>query len=66
MESHTHLLFSVPDAAKVLALSRSMVYNLIARGEIRTLKIGRATRIPFSELERFVQELSEAQHNGNR
>ena len=42
------------DAAIALGLSRATIYNLITRGELRAVKIGRATRIPATELERLL------------
>lgn len=41
---------SPAQAADLLGLSRGMIYNLIDRGELRRSKIGRATRIPVSDL----------------
>jgi excisionase family DNA binding protein len=40
------LLVSLDEAARLLACSRSMVKLMIRRGQIRTVKIGRLTRIP--------------------
>lgn len=37
-------------AAELLGLSRATIYNLIEAGELRRSKIGRATRIPVSDL----------------
>jgi excisionase family DNA binding protein len=45
------------DAALVLGVSRSRLYELIAAGEITARKCGAATLIPRSELERFINEL---------
>ncbi len=55
------LLLRPTEAAQRLGISRSTLYQLIARGEIRVLRIGSAARIPTWELERFVQRLAEAQ-----
>jgi excisionase family DNA binding protein len=44
------------EAANMLSLSRSVIYNLMAWGEIRYLKSGRARRIPVHELERWITE----------
>lgn len=40
-------------AADRLGLCRASIYNLMARGEIRTVKIGRARRIPVTEVKRL-------------
>jgi len=44
----------VNDVAERLLLSRSKTYELIAAGELRAVRIGRARRVPESEVERFV------------
>lgn len=48
------LAYRVPEAAQALGLCRASIYNMITRGEIRTVKIGRSTLIPAAELERVV------------
>ena len=50
------VLLTVDEAAKRLALGRTMVYELIGRGDLPSLKIGRARRIPASALERWVMD----------
>ena len=48
-------LLRIPDAAAELAIGRSQLYELIASGEIRAVKIGtRGVRVPATELDRFV------------
>jgi excisionase family DNA binding protein len=51
------LLYRIVDAARALSLSRSELYKLISLGKLRTVKIGRARRIPAAELHRFVEGL---------
>jgi|APSaa5957512535_1039671.scaffolds.fasta_scaffold44439_1 excisionase family DNA binding protein len=51
------LLLTVEEAALQLSLSRSTVYELLANGEIRSLKIGRCRRIPQNALAEFVSKL---------
>ena len=48
-----HLL-SVEEARKDLSLSKSKFYELLASGEIESLKIGRSRRIPADAIERFI------------
>ena len=38
----------------VLAIGRTTLYQLIADGQVRTVRIGRAVRVPVAELEAFV------------
>ena len=55
----TRMLYPINDAAGVLGIGRSTLYELIASGSIRTLKIGRRTLIAHDELERYVRRLTD-------
>lgn len=46
---------TIAEFAHETRLCRASVYNLINRGELRAVKLGRATRIPSSELERLLR-----------
>ena len=48
------LLFTVPEAAAKLGLGRSLVYNLIMSGELDSITIGRARRVPAASLQAFI------------
>lgn len=56
----TRLLHPIPDAAEVLGIGRSTLYELISDKKITTIKIGRRTLISQEELERYVASLKEA------
>jgi excisionase family DNA binding protein len=47
-------LLNVNETATALGLGRSLVYTLIATGEITSIKIGRARRIPPSAIDDFI------------
>jgi excisionase family DNA binding protein len=47
------LLLRVPEAAELLRISRSTLYQLIARGEVSIVRIGRTVRVSRRELERL-------------
>jgi excisionase family DNA binding protein len=47
-------LLRPPEVAHQLGLGRSKVYQLMATGDLRTVHIGRAVRIPAAEVEAFV------------
>ena len=51
------LLVSVEQAAGLLGIGRTTLYELIRRGEVRPIRIGRSVRIPRPELEAFVERL---------
>jgi excisionase family DNA binding protein len=48
------LVFSVDDAAHLLDISRAFAYELVARGEIPAIRLGRRIVIPRVALERLL------------
>jgi excisionase family DNA binding protein len=50
-------LYSIVDAARALAVSRSTVYELIAAGELQTVTIGSRRLVPAWEIGELVQRL---------
>ena len=54
-------LYNPDAAAKTLSISRSTLYDLLAKGAISSVKVGRSRRIPRAEIERYVASLSESQ-----
>ena len=53
------LLLTIDLAAQELSLSRSKVYELLAAGEIRSVRIGRSRRIPRQYLIDYIDTLCE-------
>jgi excisionase family DNA binding protein len=53
----TQLLLTVPEAAKALAISRSKLYELIAAGLVRSVRIDGSRRVPGGALETYVAHL---------
>ena len=53
-DDRERLLVRIPEAANRLGLSRSTVYELIAAGELKVVRYGRAVRVPVSELAGWV------------
>jgi excisionase family DNA binding protein len=49
-------LLTIEEAAGALALGRSTVCELIASGELGSVRIGRSRRIPVSAVDAFVTE----------
>ena len=47
------LLHSVSEAARLLGIGQSTCWAMIARGQLKTIAIGRSRRIPHTELERI-------------
>jgi excisionase family DNA binding protein len=48
------LLLTVPEAAAALAISRSKLYELLAAGLVRSVRIDGSRRIPVEALEAYV------------
>jgi excisionase family DNA binding protein len=46
----------VPDAAEMLALSPKTLWQWIGERRIGVVRLGRAVRIPLSEIERLMEE----------
>jgi excisionase family DNA binding protein len=53
----TRLLLTVPEAAEALAISRSKLYELIAAGLVRSVRIDGSRRVPVEALETYVATL---------
>jgi excisionase family DNA binding protein len=58
------LVVAIRDAARMLAVGRTTLYELIASGQLATIHIGRAVRIPVDDLRTFVNSRSEAALSG--
>jgi excisionase family DNA binding protein len=50
----TENLLTIKDVAARLAIGRTTVYELIAKQELKTIKIGRARRVPESVLDQWI------------
>ena len=53
------LLYTPREAALLLSLSRTKVYELIASGELDSIQVGRSRRIPAEALNAFVRACQE-------
>lgn len=52
-------LLTIGEAATELRISRSNLYKIMSRDEIRTLKLGNRTMIQYAEILRFIGELED-------
>lgn len=48
------VLLTMDEVAELLGLSRASVYNLIGKGDLPRVKIGRSARVPASAIPEFV------------
>lgn len=67
-ETGAKLLLKVEEAARMLSLSRSKVFDLISKGEIPSVKINGSRRVPMDQLTVWVntQVQQEALQQGGR
>lgn len=63
-EAVPKLLYTVSEAAQVLSLSRAVLYRLMQRGELASLKLDGARRITWKQLQAFVERLESEQVAG--
>ncbi|MFG3169228.1 helix-turn-helix domain-containing protein [Streptomyces sp. NPDC048200] len=52
------LLYKPEEAAEVLAIGRSTVYELMAQGSLKYIKLGRTRRIRRADIEAYVDSLA--------
>ena len=55
MNEQDKVLLTVAEAAKRLSLSRTFTYELVMNGELESLKLGKARRVPVAALDKFVE-----------
>lgn len=51
------VLYRVEDAATLLSVSRTRVYELIRSGQLRTVRVGKLRRVPARSLDEYVARL---------
>lgn len=52
-------LYRITEAMRLLSMSRSVIYEQIRAGRLRTVKQGRARLVPAQAIEEYVQLLIE-------
>ena len=52
--SAERLTVRVPEAAEMLSIGRSTLYQLIGSGRIATIKAGRTTLVPVESIKKFI------------
>jgi len=57
------VLVRVQEAARLLGISRAKTYELISAGDLESVTIGRARRVPVDALTDFVARLSDEAHS---
>jgi excisionase family DNA binding protein len=57
VEERERLLLTVVEAASMLGVGRTKVYELITGGELQVVHIGRAARVPLVAVRQYVDGL---------
>ena len=60
----SRLTLTVPEAARLLGISRNLAYEAVRRGEIPCIRIGRRFLVPRVALERLLNVHTEETHPG--
>ncbi len=55
------LLYRIPEAAVALAMSRTVVYELIQQGQLQVVHIGASARVTAGSLRAFVEQRAAAE-----
>lgn len=58
------LLLTVVEAARRLEISRSLLYELMARDEIQSIRVGRLRRVPAEALSDYIRRQQVASRPG--
>ena len=53
------LCVRINDAARMLSLGRTKLYELIAAGEVETIRIGKSTRVTTDSIRALITRLRE-------
>jgi excisionase family DNA binding protein len=51
------LLLTVPEAATLLNIKRTKMFELITRGEIESVKVGAARKVPRDAVDAYIKRL---------
>jgi len=60
MDRDERLLLSVVEAARRLGIGRTLMYELVLSGEVRSVHVGRLRKVPVRALESYVDRIGTA------
>lgn len=58
VEANVPICFDVRTVQKILSVSRSQVYELLKKGELGSVRIGRSRRVTQDQLVDFINNLA--------
>ena len=56
-QEQSRLLLTIPEAAALLGIGRTLAYDLVGRGDLEVVHIGRCARVPYAAAVDFVDRL---------
>jgi excisionase family DNA binding protein len=59
------LLLTVSEFGEALGIGRTLAYELVLKGKVPSVKIGRARRVPAAAVEAYVARLADEQEQAN-
>ncbi len=59
------VLLTVKEASALLRISRNLAYDLVARGEIPAIRLGRVIRVPRASLDQWVGSEALGERDGS-
>ena len=54
-ENGRHGLLNAAEAAEILKIGKSKMYQMMQRGEIPPVRLGRSVRVKVEDLEKFIE-----------
>ena len=57
-------LFRVKEIQGILGIGQTMAYRLIYSGKLRSVRVGRAIRVPRAAIDEYIARLEEAANEG--
>ena len=64
-DSTPKALYRIPEAMRLLRLSRSVIYELIRSGRLHTVKQGRVRLVPATAITAYVDLLTQESQRGS-
>ena len=58
-------LLKLPEVIARLALSRTAIYRLMARGELQPIRVGGSLRFPASAIDQLIEKWKGETHHAN-
>ena len=62
MLTDSRLVVTIAEAAKLLGISRSFAYELVKRGELPVVRLGRRQLVPKEALSRLMESVAQQSH----